>query len=154
MAPKRRQNPTAKVGFKDRELKDPKDSEPGEYAAHQRTMRAGDNHFYWLSVDGVTRLNEGGEKWNPNGKYATVAGKLGNGNRIDVFAGGVKQVSVWLGRGTIDFDKPVTLWYNSSQFGAPREVKPSLAVLMEDFYRRGDRQRLYLARVDMTLSKK
>ena len=53
-----------------------------------------------------------------------------------------------------DFDKPVTLWVNSSQLGAPREVKPSLAVLMEDLYRRGDRQRLYLARIDLTLSKK
>jgi pimeloyl-ACP methyl ester carboxylesterase len=149
MARKRRPPQTTKVGFKDRASKD---SDAVDYRADLRTMRAGDNHFYWLSVAGITRINEA-LTWNPNGKYASVAGKVGNGNRIDVFAEGVKQVSVWLARGMIDFDKPVTIYFKYDQRGAPREVKPSLAVLMEDFYRRGDRQRLFLARIDLTIGK-
>jgi hypothetical protein len=150
MAQKRRANPTAKVGFKDR---DSKDAEPGEYRADQRTMRPGDNRFYWLSVDGITRLNEA-ITWNANAKMATVSGKIASDNQIGVYAEGVKQVTVWLARGMIDFEKPVTIRANYGQVGAPRKVEPSLAVLMEDFYRRGDRQRLYLARIDVPLSKK
>jgi acetyl esterase/lipase len=153
MAQKRRQNPMAKIGFKNRASSEP---EPGEYEAHQCTMRPGDNHFYWLSVDGLApqRLNESARWWNPNAKVATVAGRIVNGNQVGVFAAGVKQVTVWLGRGTVDFEKPVTVYLNSSQLGNPRPVKPSLAVLLEDFYQRGDRQRLYVARIDLTLGKK
>jgi pimeloyl-ACP methyl ester carboxylesterase len=149
MAQKRRQNPP-KVGFKDRVSSDP---DPGEYAAAQRTMRPGDNHFYWLSVDGNTRLNEA-LAWNPNGKFATVSGKIANDNKIGVFADGVKQVTVWLGRGTIDFEKPVALSVNYSPWGNPQKVKPSMAVLLEDFYQRGDRQRLYVAQIRIELKKK
>ena len=58
-------------------------------------------------------------------------------------------MSVWLGRGMIDFDKPV---FVSVNFGLKLNgvtIKPSLETLMEDFFQRGDRQRLYIARIDL-----
>jgi len=34
---------------------------------------------------------------------------------------------------------------------AKRRIQPSLAVLLEDIYQRGDRQQLYLAKIDLDL---
>jgi len=60
----------------------------------------------------------------------------------------LKQVSVWLGRDMVDFTKPVNINVNNVPRWINKEIKPHLATLMEDFYPRGDRQRLFFARVD------
>ena len=54
----------------------------------------------------------------------------------------------------IDFDKPIVLRVNQAVVTRwnNQKVTPSLATLLEDFYQRGDRQRLYLARLDISLS--
>ncbi|HEX5271041.1 MAG TPA: hypothetical protein VFW33_11155, partial [Gemmataceae bacterium] len=103
MARKRRANPL-KVGYKDVV------SEKGdvsEYKVDQRTMRTADNRFYWVTVDGISprRLNEG--TWNGRVDPALVTAKIVKGNQIGVTRSGVEKVTLWLGRGMIDFDKPV-----------------------------------------------
>lgn len=140
MAHKRRRHPADHVGVIG--LAKPDDCE-------YRTMRAGDNRFYWLSVAGISdkRLNEG--RWDPKVKPALVAGRIASGNSIAVEAVGVGQVSVWLARGMIDFDKPVTVRVNNDIKWNNAAVKPKLATLLEDFWERGDRQRLYVARIDL-----
>jgi hypothetical protein len=151
MAQKRRHNPTGKVGFRDVVNRD---TEPWEFRADQRTLRPGDNRFYWLSVDGPSPRHQAEAiTWTGKTECATVAAKIANGNQIGVFAEGVRQVTVWLARGMIDFDKPVAIRLNF-EAKPNREVKPSLEVLLEDFYQRGDRQRLFVARIDVTAGKK
>jgi dienelactone hydrolase len=146
MALKRRHNPL-KVGFKD--VVDEKGN-VSEYHVDQRTMRVGDNRFYWVTVDGISpkRLNDG--KWSGKIDPGLVAAKIAAGNQIGVFRTGVGTVTLWLGRGMIDFTKPVTVNVNTGQKELKNlAVKPSLGVLLEDFLDRGDRQRLYLARIEV-----
>jgi hypothetical protein len=141
MAYKRRDNPVKKVGYKD--------SETGsEYAAHLRTLRATDNHFYWLGVVPSTNRLADGTAWNANTKEATVAARI-TGNDIGVTTSGIKEVTIWLGRGMIDFDKPVKVQVGETIRWNNKKVAPSLGTLLEDFYERGDRQRLYVARIDL-----
>jgi hypothetical protein len=65
---------------------------------------------------------------------------------------GVRQVTVWLGAGmTIDFEKPVSVTLNQRTIMNKRKVTPSLGVLLEDFYQRGDRQRLFFVKLDFTV---
>ncbi len=141
MSQKRRQNPSAKVGFKD--------TDAGEFAAYQRTMRAGDNRFYWLSFGLADRRVTEARNWNGNAKFATISAKIADGNQIGVYGDGVRQVTVWLARGMIDFDKPVIVRVNYTIKLNGVKIKPSLETLMEDFYQRGDRARLYVARIDL-----
>ena len=48
----------------------------------------------------------------------------------------------------VDFDKPVTVRVNGHPLWSNRKVQPSLTTLLEDFYQRGDRRRLFVARID------
>src|SRR5262245_14726192 len=116
------------------------------------TVRSADNRFYWLSTDSVKslHLNEDG-KYNVNVLGAQLKGGIAK-NQISVIAKGVSQVSVWLGRDRrgqymVELDKPVTVYING-QAQVNVKVTPSIKFLMEDLYERGDRQRLYFARLD------
>jgi hypothetical protein len=46
----------------------------------------------------------------------------------------------------------LTVYVNSEPRLNNQMVRPSLGVLLEDFYDRGDRQRLYLARLDFKVN--
>jgi hypothetical protein len=70
------------------------------------------------------------------------------GNRITVHAHGFKRVTIWLGPEMVDFDKPVHIYLNSGGL-SNRKVKPDPATLLEDFYQRGDRQRLFFAKLEL-----
>jgi pimeloyl-ACP methyl ester carboxylesterase len=124
--------------------------ETAEFQTHRTT----DNRFYWLGVDGIApvcQLDAG--KFNYFSAPAAVQGKIGEGNSISIHARSVKQVTVWLARGMIDFDKPVSISINVRPSLNKRKLTPSLTTLLEDFYQRADRQRLYLVRVDLPLEK-
>jgi pimeloyl-ACP methyl ester carboxylesterase len=114
------------------------------------TMRSGDNRFYWLSVDAVDerQLNEG-PRFNPRLLGASLQGTRG-GNQITVHAQSVRRLTVWFrsGDGATDFDKPVAIYVNATK-RFERKVTPSRETLLEDLYARGDRQRLYVARVEL-----
>jgi hypothetical protein len=51
----------------------------------------------------------------------------------------------------VDFEKPVTVRVGLQAYVANRKVTPSLGVLLEDLYRRGDRRQLYVAKVELTI---
>src|SRR5262249_6650668 len=70
-------------------------------------------------------------------------------NQINVRTAGLKQVTIWLGPNMIDFTKPVLLYWNSRQFGKQRMVHPRLETLFEDFFYHWDRQRLFLAKIEL-----
>jgi pimeloyl-ACP methyl ester carboxylesterase len=115
-------------------------------------QRTTDWRFYWLSVDGISErsLNEG-RVFNNYSVPAAVQGRLGEGNSIHIHARGVKQVTVSLGRGMVDFEKPVSIAVNVQPSLTNRKLTPSLTTLLEDFYQRGDRQRLVLVKVVLPL---
>jgi hypothetical protein len=83
-------------------------------------------------------------------------------NQINVTTTGLRQVSIWLIRGTnskgepenlINFEKGLTVWINSTKRMTDTMVRPNLGVLLEDLYERGDRQRLVLGRLDFRLER-
>jgi hypothetical protein len=125
----------------------------GAFGEEFCSMRPTDNRFYWLSADGLSNgyINDS-RKWKTQ-PAAALQARIANSNQISVHVRGFKQVTVWLGQGMIDFDKPVTIYVSSRVRWANRKVEPNLGTLLEDFYLRGDRQRLFWAKVDITLAK-
>jgi predicted esterase len=141
MSRKTRANPVQEVG-----------RTGGGLNAEFRTMRTTDNQFYWLSVDGVAdrHVNEPVPNWNPRKSPATLQATISGNNHVSVHAEGMKSVKLWFGRGSsLDFDKPITFYVNLARVS--KTIKPSLAFLLEDFYQRGDRQRLYLTYLEFPL---
>lgn len=113
------------------------------------SMRPGDNRFYWLTAEGMADRNRNDSgTWNPRVLGATMSARMGEGNSVSVMLRGFKRGTIWLGPGMVDFEKPITLRVNGAVQGGKRPIKPSLETLLEDLYQRGDRQRVFWARVD------
>jgi hypothetical protein len=124
----------------------------GPFGEEFQTMRQTDNHFYWLSTDGIQERNVNTfARWNALTLPASMQARIGEANFITVNVRGLKQVTVWLGSGMVDFDKPVVIRVLPHNISISRLLRPDLGTLLEDFYQRGDRQRLFLARVDFNL---
>jgi pimeloyl-ACP methyl ester carboxylesterase len=136
MAQKRRHNPM-KIGYKDVVVNNDK-GEVTEYRKPIRTLRPEDNRFYWITLDGLTIKKE----------PATLAARIRDGNRIGVETSSVKRVTLWLGRGMIDFSKEIAVQRNAG-VAQKFTVTPSLATLLDDYIERGDRQQLFFARIDL-----
>ncbi len=118
-----------------------------------KTMRATDDHFYWVSVDALNPacINDPKNWSNRIGlEPPSVDGNVvREGNGVTVHSKGVKHLTVWLGREMIDFTKPVTIRVNTAMAftNGGKPIKPSLLTLLEDFYARTDRQQLFYAKV-------
>ncbi|MBM4071896.1 MAG: hypothetical protein FJ271_23665 [Planctomycetes bacterium] len=135
------------------------------------TLRSSDNSFYWLTTSAISERCQAtyadlGRK-NPPVNPATLHAKItlpenvsvkkdGVVNKADIYnhinlrTRGVEQVTIWFGSKMIDFTKPVQLRINGSA-DRRRTVQPSLRVLIDNFCERGDRQRLYTAKIDLNL---
>jgi predicted esterase len=116
------------------------------------SMRQKDNQFYWLSTDSIANNSiNSAVNWNPLTPPATFQGNVFlEQNQVNVNVRGLKKVTVWLGRDMIDFTKPATIRVNGAPWGKiNRKITPSLSALLEDFYLREDRQRLFFARLDI-----
>ena len=141
MARKARANPVLEVG-----------RIGGGLNTEFRTLRATDNRFYWLGTSSVSerRTTHAPPNWNARVSPATMQARISEGNFLNLHAEGMKELTVWFGRGsTIDFEKPLTVYVGLKK--ATVKVKPTLSVLLEDLYQRGDRQRVYWARLDFPL---
>jgi predicted esterase len=121
------------------------------FGEEYRSMRPTDNHFYWLSgEDMYDRFMNSAQQWNSKIGPALLQARSSEGNHLTVNAHGFKRVYLWLGPGMIDFEKPLQIHLNSRVFWSNRKVTPSLATMLEDFYLRGDRERLFFAKVQLT----
>ena len=120
-------------------------------------MRPTENAFYWLTTDELSPLcMNSATNFRIGMSPAQLQARIyPETNDIRVKAAGVKQVSVWLGRNLrgesmIDFTKPVSFRVGNKVWLNKEMVKPNLTVLLEDLYQRGDRQRIYLAKLSAT----
>jgi pimeloyl-ACP methyl ester carboxylesterase len=116
-----------------------------------RSMRDSDNRFYWLTVDGIERRCLGDAR-SASDFYRVEPAKISariDGNQIYVKALGVKHVTVWLARGMVDLEKPLNITVNQGGRVKDRKYTPSLSTLLEDFYERGDRSRLFLVKIPL-----
>jgi poly(3-hydroxybutyrate) depolymerase len=128
-----------------------------------KTMRTSDNRYYWLSTDEVLdRYLNSATSWSSRTLPATLTAVVGTANdgtkagaRIYSFfnirTSGVKQVSLWIAPNMIDFSKPVVVRINGQQAGGNRNIQPNLSTLLEELYTTGDRQRLFVAKLDFRL---
>jgi pimeloyl-ACP methyl ester carboxylesterase len=117
-----------------------------------RIMREEDNHFYWLGADKVHPGNLSPDS-KPN-THVTPADLCGDikGNLIDIKSRGVRQISIWLGRDMIDWSREIKISINgvvaSGWKAGGKKIEQDINVLMEDYWLRGDRRMLYLARLE------
>lgn len=130
-----------------RKKRPPTPNELGKTDREFRSMRAADNRFYWLSTNSIQK-----ERFNDitAWKYkepAKFQGKIAE-NKVNLAPFGMKQLTIWLQRETVDMNKPVQVRVHGGNW-REFKVKPDLEVMMEDLFDRGDRTRLFMARIEV-----
>lgn len=111
------------------------------------TMRPWDNFFWWIDVDNLPqRAMVMPYDWPPpRGTIpATVAGTINTSSSISVKTAG--NVTLWLSPEMVSFDDRIVVNFNGR---SSREVKPDVAVVLEDVRTRGDRQHPFWAKVSL-----
>ncbi len=120
----------------------------GRQQHEYRTIRASSNQFFWISSDDINPSNL--RVTNQRVQYpARLHAHIVEGNRIVINEFGFRQLSIWLGRESIDFAKPVVVKIEDKISGNwSKMLTPKVSVLLEDLYERGDRQRPFYQRID------
>jgi dienelactone hydrolase len=126
----------------------------GAMGQQYRSQRSTDNHFYWLTSDEMDMrfltLDVPKEGTGNISKAAHFQASIREGNNVIVRTLGLKAVTVWFAPGMVNFDKPVTIRANNQMWNNKgKPIQPSMSVLLEDLYMRGDRARPFVARVDL-----
>ncbi len=118
----------------------------GNYRQPWMMLRDSDNRFYWLQADKVVTGKSGGAI-----VPATLQGDVRGSNLVEIKCERVKQLTVWLSSDMIDWTKPVKVQINTSVpqgWLKPKLIEPSLEVLLEDYFERGDRRMLFLNKLE------
>ncbi|MDB5313759.1 MAG: hypothetical protein JWO38_7961, partial [Gemmataceae bacterium] len=116
-----------------------------------QTMRETDNRFYWLGAEKIHPGNlAAGGKPAGNLLPATLQGDIKGNNLIALESRGVRTIGVWIGRDMIDWAKPVQVTVNRRVPNGwkPKVLEQDMHVLLEDYWVRGDRRMLYLAKLE------
>ena len=130
-----------------------------------RSSRGIDNHFYWVSSDAIAErnMNDHRTKWdNLSYRPATFQANVKAGNllikkeaktwyEVNLRATGMKQLSLWITPSLMELPNLVTVRVNNQEVWTKRLLEPNLDTMMEELYRTGDRQRLYVAKLDFRL---
>jgi pimeloyl-ACP methyl ester carboxylesterase len=123
-----------------------------------QSMREGDNHFYWVSIEQILDKFVNHEIGMRTGSPAALQANLRDGNSVYLNARGIRHMRLWFGRiwdsqagwrPMIDFTKPLKIFVNGRAWGKERSIQPSLQTMLDDLHLRGDRQRMFLAYVDL-----
>lgn len=117
-----------------------------------RTVRSGDNRFHWATVDELDpacSVNyENGLTGTKIPRPARLLVKINEANSVQVNAPGTRRVTLWFGQGMFDYTKPVNVRVGERK-AIVKQIKPSIAILMEDLYERGDRQRPFYDKLEL-----
>lgn len=113
-------------------------------------IRKTDNHFYWLQADDISPGKNGGQI-----VPAWLQGDIRGNNVIDIRHHLVNELTIWLSSDMIpNWNEPVRVQINGTvPNGYPRVgkvIKPDLEVLLEDYYKRGDRRMLFLNKLEFS----
>jgi hypothetical protein len=142
MKRKKRANPVAQLGT---------DGNGGPLGSEFQSMRSTDNRFYWLTSDAIDKKHVvDGSEWKASVSPATVTAVIRD-NQITAKTYGLNQLTIWLSRNQVDFDKQVSVVINLKAVRNPAKLTPSLEIMLEDFVLRGDRQRLNVAKMAFDL---
>jgi pimeloyl-ACP methyl ester carboxylesterase len=112
-------------------------------------MRPTDDHCFWIVSGGLpAKLSEPIVWDKPKTIPAAMEmrSKITMGNEMYVWHPG-SHVQIWLSPEMIDFDKRFRVESKGRRFND--FVKPSIATMLEDFQMRGDRERLWWAKVEL-----
>jgi hypothetical protein len=121
------------------------------------TIRSSDDRFFWLSTESIKDMHLLEKKPTPSSNIvpARMQAIIKPGNQVIVSTWGLKQVTVWFGPGMLDFTRPVSIKLNGFRDNpnvwnnGKKPLKPSLSLMMEDLYQRGDKTRLFVAQVHL-----
>jgi pimeloyl-ACP methyl ester carboxylesterase len=128
------------------------------------STRDTDNRFYWLSCESIAPrcLADHTEPKPATFRPATFQANLSVGNQLekgvakiwnqaDLRVSGVnmKKLTFWITPGMMDLSKPLLIRVNGNVVGKQRMITPSLETMLEELYRTGDRQRLFVAKIDL-----
>lgn len=110
--------------------------------------RPTETQWYWLSVDGFPQQALQPVAWEKGAHPArqTIQGTITPGNTIYVGSGG-ERATIRLSPELIDFEKRVEVKI-SGRSRMRDFVTPSVEAVLEDLRERGDRQRLYWAKLE------
>ncbi|MFO0816107.1 MAG: hypothetical protein U0796_23050 [Gemmatales bacterium] len=116
-----------------------------------RILRPSATRFYWIeafdhnpSPQAPVLVSAGWEKETPNSLRCVM--------------NGMKQARIWLNSSMVNYENPVeiriqgppgSVW--ASQF--KKKLEPSVAVLLEDYYQRGDSKNLFTQYMDFTFKR-
>ncbi len=129
-----------------------------------RSTRSTDNSFYWLRAGGIDlrcRSDHAVKKWPVNFAPASLQATLAIENKSDkdgeariftkahVRFTGLDAVTLWITPGMMDLTKPVALYVNGQPQGGLRAVPVSVDTLVDELYQSGDRQRVFVAKIDI-----
>ena len=93
-------------------------------------MRPSDNRFYWLTGEELhDRYSNDSRSWSTRLGAATLQARIKD-NDIQIYARGFKRVTIWLGQGMLDFEKPTRIMLNQLNCGS-RKIMPNLETLLE-----------------------
>jgi pimeloyl-ACP methyl ester carboxylesterase len=124
-----------------------------------QAMRAGDNHFYWISLEQIQDRYLNNEIGLRKGAPAALQASVRDNNSVYVNCRGIKTMRLWFGRiwdpqtgwrTMLDFTKPVKVFVNGKAWGKQHVITPSLQTLLDDLYQRGDRQRMFMSSVELS----
>jgi hypothetical protein len=124
----------------------------GRFEEEYIALRASSSRFYWIGIEEIAK----GFVFDPQQKKVIHAARLQahftEGNLITVDSLHLKRVSVWLGKGSVDFAKPVAVYLKDGGARWSKLLSPKIDVLLEDLYERGDRQRPFYQRINCTIN--
>ncbi len=116
------------------------------------TMRLSDNCFWCVEIHDMPKATMVDPAFwpPPSGTHALEVkvkkmSDAANGLAIDVHG---TKMTIWLGPGWIDFDRPATITLNTARVSPRQPIKPSLETLLEDARTRADRQHPFWAKLE------
>jgi pimeloyl-ACP methyl ester carboxylesterase len=121
----------------------------GAFGEGLQILREEDNRFYWLSTSSINPANLMDIQRGRAAVPAWMQGTIKDASEIWLYTHGLRQISVWLGPGMVNFDVPLKVRINGAQIvGMNQPVRRDLQLLLEDLQDRQDRQRLFWAKLD------
>lgn len=116
-----------------------------------RIIRPSASRFYWVGVDehqpnerAPVLISAGWDKEVPNSLRCIMTG--------------MKKARIWLNASMVNFENPVEIRIQGPpgsnwQSHFKKKIEPNMAVLLEDYYQRGDSKNLFVQYVDFSFSK-